>query len=70
MDNPVKRITFICPGCKSEDILEFDDFISCNKCDLDFDKDFLGVIDNENILARQELKGIIDAFYDKERKTF
>ena len=70
MDNPAKRIKFICPRCRSEDILEFDDFISCNKCDLDFDKDFLGVIDNENILARQELKGIIDAFYDKERKTF
>lgn len=67
MDNPVKRIKFICPRCKSEDILEFEDFISCNKCDLDFDKEFLGEIDNENILARKELKGIIDAFYDKKR---
>ncbi|NVM35483.1 MAG: hypothetical protein HWN81_07795 [Candidatus Lokiarchaeota archaeon] len=67
MVNPVKRIKFLCPRCKSEDILEFDDFISCNKCDLDFDKEFLGVIDNENILSRQELKGIIDAFYDKKR---
>ena len=67
MDNPVKRITFICPRCKSEDILEFDDFISCNKCYLDFDKEFLGVNDNENILARKELKRIIDAFYDKKR---
>lgn len=67
MDNSVKSFKFICPRCKSEDILEFDDFISCNKCNLDFDKEFLGIIDNENILARGELKGIIDAFYDKEK---
>lgn len=57
-----------CPRCKSEHILEFDEFIKCSECDLDFDKEFLGVIDDENVLARQELKGIVDAFDEEEKK--
>lgn len=62
-----KRIEkYKCPRCESEDILEFDNFISCYKCHLDFDKKFLGVINDENILAREELKGIFDTFSKRD----
>ncbi len=64
--NRVNKIKYKCPRCKSEDILEFDNFISCNKCHLAFDKDFLGVINDENILAREELKVFFDAFSKKD----
>ncbi|MFX1411236.1 MAG: hypothetical protein ACFFA6_12880 [Promethearchaeota archaeon] len=55
---------FHCPRCKSKEIFEYDTFIECKKCNLDFDKEFLGKIDDENILARQELKGFYESFDD------
>ncbi|MFX1315693.1 MAG: hypothetical protein ACFE9T_07505 [Promethearchaeota archaeon] len=55
---------FHCPRCKSKEILEYDTFIECKKCNLEFDKKFLGKIDDENILSRQELKGFYESFDD------
>jgi hypothetical protein len=56
---------FHCPRCRSKDIIEYDDFIECPKCDLEFDKEFLGVIPDEDILSRQELIGISNTFTEK-----
>ena len=57
-----------CPACKNEEIIESDKSIHCPHCKLDFEKEFLGVIDDENILSQQELGGIIDAFDDEDKK--
>jgi len=51
-----------CPRCKSEDIIEYDEFIHCIKCKLDFDKKFLNKIDDDDILARQEVGGFYGTF--------
>ena len=64
-----------CPRCKSRDIVDHEDYITCLKCNLDFFKEFLGEINDENILAKQELEGFMDAFKDelkekKKRKKF
>ncbi|MHA1914470.1 MAG: hypothetical protein ACW986_03665 [Promethearchaeota archaeon] len=53
---------FHCPRCKSSDILEFDKFISCPKCALDFNKEDVGNIPDDQIVARQEMGGLFDAF--------
>ncbi|MFX1364654.1 MAG: hypothetical protein ACFFCE_12770 [Promethearchaeota archaeon] len=66
MYKKVNKKKYKCPRCKSENILEFDTFITCNKCHLDFDKYHLGIIDDENILAHEELKGFFDAFNKKD----
>ena len=63
-----KKKKYHCPVCKNEGIIEFDDFIHCSKCDLDFDKDLFGVVDDENMLSRRELGGIVGSFTDEERK--
>lgn len=52
----------------NENNIEYDDFISYNKCKLDFDKQCLEVINHENILTRQELKGFVDSFKEEEEK--
>jgi len=51
-----------CPRCKSLDILEFDKFINCPKCLLDFNKEDIGKIADELIIARQEMEDVFDAF--------
>lgn len=66
MHNRINRFNYRCPRCNSQDILEFEDFFSCNKCNLVWYKVILGEIDIENILARQELKGMCDAFNDED----
>ena len=57
---------FHCPRCGSQDIIEYYDFIECPKCNLEFDKEFLGIIPDEDILSRQELEGISSTFLDKD----
>jgi transcription elongation factor Elf1 len=59
---------FHCPRCGSKNIIEYDDFIECPKCDLEFDKEFLGIIPDEDILSRQELIAFTDAFVEKDLK--
>ena len=59
---------FHCPRCKNENVIEFEEFIHCSKCDRDFDKELIGVVEDEYILSHQELGGILDAFSDEEKK--
>ena len=57
-----------CPRCQNENIIELGDSIYCPKCDLDFDKEFLGVMPDEDVLSRQELGGVVNSFTDEEKK--
>ena len=50
---------YYCPICKSKDIIEYDEYIECPRCKLDFFKDSLGEIDDENRLSVQELDGFV-----------
>jgi hypothetical protein len=59
-----------CPACKSSDIIENEGTIHCPKCKLDFNKEHLGKIDDENILSVQELGGFVDSFDElKDEET-
>ncbi|MFX1411175.1 MAG: hypothetical protein ACFFA6_12550 [Promethearchaeota archaeon] len=55
---------YLCPRCGSKEIIIYEKFIECKDCNLEFDKKFIGVINNGNILARQEIKGFIDTYDD------
>lgn len=57
---------YYCPRCKSRDIIEYETFIECPQCRLEFEKEFFGVVDDENMLARQEVMGFIDSFDHEE----
>ena len=57
-----------CPVCKSKDVIEYEDMIECPSCNLEFFKEGLGEIDDENKLSVQELNGIVKAFDDLEDK--
>ncbi len=41
-------MNYRCPRCKNEDIIEYEEFIECPKCNLDFDID-LGLINKEDL---------------------
>ncbi len=53
---------YYCPRCNSTEIIDHGDYIECLECHLDFFTNFIGEINDENILAEQELKGVIDSF--------
>ena len=60
-----------CPACKSIDIIEKEETIYCSECNLDFFKECLGEIDDENVLSKRGLKGVIDSLIvqgDKESR--
>ncbi|MFX0136116.1 MAG: hypothetical protein ACFFDN_20920 [Candidatus Hodarchaeota archaeon] len=64
-----------CPICRSTEIIEYDDYIECLDCGLEFFKEFVeDEIDDEDILSEQELKGFIDSFEEfknnEHRKKF
>jgi len=64
-----------CPNCQSSDVIEYDEYIECLSCGLEFFKESIdSEIDEENLLSEQELKGFADAFEelkdDKKRKKF
>ena len=66
---------YYCPRCQSRDIIDYGDFIHCFDCDLDFNKELIGKIDDEEILSRQELAGFTEALqndfkHPKERKEY
>lgn len=63
-------LKYYCPRCKSLDIIEYETFIECPKCKLEFDKDLFGVVDDENMLARQEVRGFIDSFGENDKDEF
>lgn len=51
-----------CPACKSEKIIEYEEYIECLSCHLEFFKEGLDEIEDENQLSTQELEGIVEAF--------
>jgi len=53
---------YYCPKCKSKEIMEFGNSVYCSECDLEFSKDFIGKIEDSNVLSNQELNGVLDAF--------
>ncbi len=60
---------YCCPRCQSEEVIEYDDHIECLQCGLDFSIESLqSDIDKKNIIAEEELKGVVDAFDEEERK--
>jgi len=61
---------YYCPRCKSLNIIEYETFIECPKCKLEFDKELFGVVDDENMLARQEVRGFIDSFDENDEDEF
>ncbi|MFX0156357.1 MAG: hypothetical protein ACFE9Q_17685 [Candidatus Hodarchaeota archaeon] len=59
---------YYCPQCKSNKVIDHGEYIECLECSLEFFKDYIGEIDDENILAEQELKGFIDTFGELKDK--
>jgi DNA-directed RNA polymerase subunit RPC12/RpoP len=65
-----------CPACHSEEILEFDEYIHCPNCNLEFFKEFIDSnISEENIFSEEALQAISNAFHDefddkKDQKKF
>ncbi len=55
---------YYCPRCQSRDVIDYGDYIHCLNCELDFNKELIGQIDDEDILSRQELGGFTKAFED------
>ena len=56
-----------CPRCQSFQVIVNVTDVFCFSCKLTFNKKFLQFLDDEDILANEELEGIIDAFpEDKE----
>ncbi len=53
-----------CPRCMSFQVKEQDRSIFCPRCKLNFDKKFLDLLEDEDILANEELNGIIDLFIE------
>ncbi|MFW9782576.1 MAG: hypothetical protein ACFFFB_09875 [Candidatus Heimdallarchaeota archaeon] len=51
-----------CPRCKTSKILEYDEFIECPKCLLDFDKQLFGKLPDDEMVSRQEMGAIFDSF--------
>lgn len=58
---------YYCPRCKSSDVEDWGVLIYCPHCDLEFDKEFLGKIDDEDILSREEL-GAFGKTFEKDFK--
>jgi hypothetical protein len=63
-----------CPRCQSSKIIEYDDFIECTKCLLEFDKKLIGKAPDDEILSRQEMGGFLGEFEElkdpKKTKEF
>ncbi|KKK59721.1 hypothetical protein LCGC14_3031560 [marine sediment metagenome] len=57
-----------CPACKSNKVIEYDEYIECTSCHFEFFKEGLDEIDDENKLSIQELDGIVGAFDELKDK--
>ncbi|MFX1478047.1 MAG: hypothetical protein ACFFCI_07935 [Promethearchaeota archaeon] len=58
---------YYCPRCKSSDVEDWGEIIYCPHCDLEFDKEFFGEVDDEDILSREELSAFTKVFEDEFR---
>jgi len=59
---------YYCPRCKSENVYVFETNIECAECGSSFSIESIeSDIDEENILAKEELDAFADAFSEEER---
>ena len=56
----------LCPRCGSAKIVDYDTTFECRNCNLEFKKDNLVNIEDEDLLSVQELKGILDGLIPKD----
>ncbi|MFX0140758.1 MAG: hypothetical protein ACFFDN_44380 [Candidatus Hodarchaeota archaeon] len=68
-------LQYRCPNCQSPDIIEYDEYIECLSCGLEFFKESNdSEINEENILSELELRSFADSFEElkdaKKRKEF
>jgi len=53
-------MNYICPRCRSKDIIEYEESIECLNCTLEFDiKDF-GLMDEENLITSNSIHKAIN----------
>ena len=53
-----------CPRCKVSNVIEYDDLIECNSCNLEFEKEEIRKADDlSEVLSIQEKKGIFNALF-------
>ena len=58
-----------CPYCKSEDVSLFETHIECDECGSSFSIESIeSNIDEENIVAEEDLDAIAGAFSEEERE--
>ena len=51
-----------CPRCQSFQVKEKENSLYCYRCQLTFDKNLLKLLKDEDILANEELEGILNVF--------
>jgi len=51
-----------CPRCQMKKVIEYPDSIVCPDCLLEFNKEHIGVIPDDEILAHGEMHAFIDSF--------
>ncbi|MHA1669039.1 MAG: hypothetical protein ACTSV5_00520 [Promethearchaeota archaeon] len=56
----------LCPRCGCAEIIEYDTTFKCKECNLEFKKEMIGDLDDEDLLSVQEMKGILDELGLKE----
>lgn len=67
--NPRMPSEYYCPRCQSENVIVYDDYIECTDCRLNFSiENIESDIDDDGILAEEELHGFAKAFDEEERK--
>ena len=53
---------FKCPRCGNKNILDFHEIIECPKCGLSFTKEILKELEDENIIADEEIMALLKSF--------
>jgi len=53
---------FNCPRCGNKNVLDFDEIVECPVCGLSFTKEILKKIEEENILADEEIMELLKSF--------
>ncbi|KKM71596.1 hypothetical protein LCGC14_1429020 [marine sediment metagenome] len=69
------RDKYHCPKCKRTEFVDYGKTVECTTCLIEFDKELLGKIPDDEILSLQEIKGVLDEFEElkdpeKVRKFF
>ena len=59
-------IYYHCPRCQFLQVKERERSVFCPRCELNFDKKFLQILEDEDILANEELESIIDVFAEED----